>query len=110
MHAYETALVTDLRTAAAQYPADQRLRKLIADLRAESARFAALWDSGAVSRREAARKTIDHPQLGSLTLDCDVLTVAGSDLRIMIYTAEPGTEDAERLATLTVLGTRTLVG
>ncbi|WP_328402923.1 helix-turn-helix transcriptional regulator [Nocardia sp. NBC_00403] len=110
MHAYETALVTDLRTAAAQYPADQRLRKLIADLRAESARFAALWDSGAVSRREAARKTIDHPQVGSLTLDCDVLTVAGSDLRIMIYTAEPGTEDAERLAILTVLGSRTLVG
>jgi hypothetical protein len=25
-----------------------------------------------------------------------VLTVAGSDLRIVIYTAEPGTEDAER--------------
>jgi hypothetical protein len=28
----------------------------------------------------------------------------------MIYTAEPGTEDAERLALLTVLGTQALVG
>ncbi len=40
--------------------------------------------------------TIDHPHVGTPTLGRDVLTVAGSDLRIVIYTAEPGTEDAER--------------
>ena len=57
-----------------------------------------------------ARKTIDHPQAGPVTLDCDVLTVTGSDLHIMIYTAEPGTQDAERLALITVLGTQALVG
>jgi transcriptional regulator with XRE-family HTH domain len=77
---------------------------------ANNDRFAELWDSGTVGRHEAARKTIDHPHVGPPTLDCDVLTVAGSDLRIMIYTAEPGTEDADRLALLTVLGTQTLVG
>ena len=49
-------------------------------------------------------------QVGTLTLDCDVLTVKSSDLHITIYTAEPGTEDAERLAPLVVLGTQTLVG
>lgn len=106
----QAALVADLRTAATRYPSDPRLRRLITDLRAASARFAELWDSGAVGRHEAARKTIDHPQVGPLTLDCDVLTVVGSDLRIMVYTAAPGTEDAERLALLTVLGTQTLVG
>jgi transcriptional regulator with XRE-family HTH domain len=105
-----TALVGDLRMAAGRYPADRRLRALITDLRAASERFAELWDSGAVGRQEAARKTIDHPQAGALTLDCDVLTVAGSDLHIMIYTAEPGTPDAERLALVTVLGTQELVG
>lgn len=110
LRGFEAALVADLRAAAGRYPADQRLRRLVAELRANSARFAELWDAGAVGRHEAARKTIDHPQVGPLTLDCDVLTVAGSDLRIMIYTAEPGTEDAERLALLTVLGTQTLVG
>jgi transcriptional regulator with XRE-family HTH domain len=109
--AFEAALVSDLRTAMARYPADRRLRQLVADLHAGSPRFAELWDSGAVGRHQATeRKTIDHPQAGTLTLDCDVLTVRGSDLRIMIYTAEPGTEDAERLALLTVLGTQALVG
>ncbi len=108
--ALETAVVADLRAAVRRYPADQRLRQLIAELRANSDRFAELWDSGAVGRHEASRKTIDHPQVGTMTLDCDLLSVAGSDLRIMIYTAEPGTEDAERLELLTVLGTQTMVG
>ncbi|MFI5798950.1 helix-turn-helix transcriptional regulator [Streptomyces sp. NPDC051677] len=105
---FEAALVADLRTAAGRYPADRRLQRLVAELRATSDRFAALWDAGTVGHHEAARKTIDHPHAGPLQLDCDILTVAGSDLRIMIYTAELGTEDAERLALLTVLGTQTL--
>lgn len=108
--AYETALVTDLRTAAARYPADRQLQELITTLHTGSARFAEIWDSGVVGRRDAAPKIIDHPLVGPVTLDCDILTVTGSDLRIMIYTAEPGTEDAERLALITVLGTQTLTG
>jgi hypothetical protein len=108
--AFEVTMIADLRAASARYPADQRLRRLIADLRANSERFTQLWDSGAVGHHQAARKTIDHPQVGTLTLDCDVMTVAGSGLRIIVYTAEPGTEDAERLALLSVLGTQSLVG
>ncbi|HEX8973347.1 helix-turn-helix transcriptional regulator [Oryzihumus sp.] len=109
-HTLDTALVADLRAASSRYPADQRLQRLVADVRAHSDRFADLWDSGVVGRHEAARKVIDHPQVGPVALDCDVLTVAGSDLRIMVYTAEPDTEDAQRLALLTVLGTQALVG
>ncbi len=108
--ALEAAQVADLRVTAERYPADRRLRALIAELYAKSERFAELWDAGTVGRHEAARKTVDHPQVGPLTLDCDVLTVVGGDLRIMVYTAEPGTEDADRLALLTVLGTQELVG
>ncbi|MDT3440277.1 MULTISPECIES: helix-turn-helix transcriptional regulator [unclassified Pseudofrankia] len=110
LDAFQRAIVADLRAAAARYPADQRLRRLVADLRADSPRFAQLWDSGAVGHHESARKTIDHPRAGALTLDCDILTVAGADLRIMIYTAERGSGDADRLALLAVLGTQTPVG
>jgi transcriptional regulator with XRE-family HTH domain len=107
---FEAALVADLRAAAARYPADPRLGRLLADLRARSPRFAELWDAGAVGRHTAARKTVDHPHVGPLTLDCDVLSVAGNDLRIMVYTADPDSTDAERLALLTVLGTQSLRG
>jgi MmyB-like transcription regulator ligand binding domain len=108
--ALETALVADLRAATARYPADQRLKRLVAELLVHSDRFADLWETGIAGHHEAARKTIDHPHAGAVTLDCDVLTVAASDLRIMVYTAEPGTEDAERLELITVLGTQALLG
>jgi transcriptional regulator with XRE-family HTH domain len=106
--AVEAMLVADLRAAAGRYPADRRLRQLVADLRAASDRFGELWDSGAVGHHESARKVVDHPHVGPVTLDCDTLTVAGGDQRVMLYTAEPGTEDAERLALVTVLGTQAL--
>lgn len=106
----EAGLVSDLRMAAARYPADRELRRLIAELTAASPRFAELWESaGAASPPEQARhKVIDHPGAGLIALDCDVLIVAGEDLRIMVYTAEPGTEDADRLALAVVLGTQEL--
>jgi transcription regulator MmyB-like protein len=83
--------------------------RLIAELRRHSDRFAELWDAGAVGGVEGSRKTVDHPQVGALTLDCDVLSVAGSDLRIMVYTADPDSADAERLELVGVLGTQNLV-
>ncbi|MFT7869057.1 MULTISPECIES: helix-turn-helix transcriptional regulator [Amycolatopsis] len=108
--ALQAALVADLRRTAGHYPDDPELRALVADLRRHSPRFAELWESGAVGQHESARKTIDHPDVGPLTLDCDVLSVAGSDLRLMVYSAEPGTDAADRLALLGVIGTQSLVG
>jgi hypothetical protein len=49
------------------------------------------------------------PAVGRITLDCDTLIVAADDLRIMIYTAEPETEDAERVSLAIVLGTQALI-
>ncbi|MDO0909803.1 helix-turn-helix transcriptional regulator [Streptomyces sp. DT2A-34] len=107
--AFEIGMVSELRATAARYPADCQLRHLISELRASSERFAQLWDAGVVGRLEASRKTIEHPQVGLLTLDCDLLRVEGNDLRILVYSAEPGTEAAEKLALLAVLGTRSLL-
>jgi hypothetical protein len=107
--ALKAAQVAQLRAAAKRYPADQQVRRLVAELRTKSVHFAELWDSGNVGREMAGlRKTIDHPQVGALTLDCDVLTVAGPDLCITNYTAEPGTRDAELLGLSAVLGTQLL--
>ncbi|MGD1057797.1 MAG: hypothetical protein ABR992_10350 [Solirubrobacteraceae bacterium] len=39
-----------------------------------------------VAPRRSSRKTINHPHVGPLTLDCDTLEVRDSDLRL-IYTA-----------------------
>ena len=108
--AFEAGLVADLRITASRYPTDQRLRRLINDLAEQSPRFAELWESGDVAPHQATHKIIDHPDVGRIELDCDTITVASNDLRIMVYTAEPGTDDADRLALAMVLGTQDLVG
>jgi MmyB-like transcription regulator ligand binding domain len=48
-----------------------------------------------------------HRLAGELTLDCDVLTVPGSDLKITVYTAAAGSPDAERLEFLKVSAVHT---
>jgi transcriptional regulator with XRE-family HTH domain len=107
----ESRLVADLRMTAARYPADHELKRLITQLTLLSPRFVELWESAeVVSPQDQGRhKIIDHPDVGLVALACDTLIVAGDDLRIMVYTAEPGTEDAERLALAIVLGTQSLV-
>lgn len=106
----QARLVADLRLAVARYPADRELRRLVARLAAQSPRFTELWESGEVGslRDQGRHKVIDHPDAGLVALDCDTLTVAGDDLRVMVYTAEPGTEAAERLALAIVIGTQSL--
>jgi transcriptional regulator with XRE-family HTH domain len=103
-------LVADLRLTASRYPADRSLRRLLDDLAGTGPRFAELWDADPPARpaEPSKRKVVDHPAAGRLTLDCDTLVVAGDDLRITVYTAEPGTPDADRLDLAIVLGTQTL--
>ncbi|GLY00012.1 transcriptional regulator [Actinoplanes sp. NBRC 101535] len=98
----ERALVADLRQAVTAYPEDDNLRTLIAEVAESSPRFRELWASGAAGRHVSSRKTVRHRLVGELTLDCDVLTVPGSDLRITVYTAAAGGADAERLEFLRV--------
>lgn len=105
---FEAATVADLRAATARYPSDSRLRALVDGLRAASGRFARLWDTHAVGEHTRDTKTFDHPEAGPITLDCDVLTVPGSDLRVVLHTAAPGTEAADKLRLLAVIGTQTM--
>jgi transcriptional regulator with XRE-family HTH domain len=105
---FETNAVADLRRAAGVYPDDVALRRLVDELRQASPRFAELWAERVVSTTGSKSKTIDHPEVGPITLDCDVLTVAGSDLRLVVYTAEPSSPDAGRLRLAQVIGLQEL--
>jgi transcriptional regulator with XRE-family HTH domain len=105
---FESNAVADLRRAFGSYPDDARLRQLVDELAAASPRFGRLWAERTVSTAGAGRKTISHPEVGPITLDCDVLTVAGSDLRLVVYTAEPSSRDAEQLRLVRIIGLQKL--
>ncbi|MEU9349117.1 helix-turn-helix domain-containing protein [Streptomyces sp. NPDC048278] len=111
--AEEEALVADLRITAATHPDDSRLAALVDRLLHSSPRFARLWSNGTAGPHVGDRKTVEHPVVGDLALDLDVLMVPGLDLRIVAYTADDGTDDAEKLDHLRGLlpaGRRTRTG
>ncbi len=103
----EAEAVADLHDALGRYPEDELLRRLVDDLRRDSPRFAELWEQHPVAVRAADRKTIVHPEAGPITVDCDVLTVEGSNLRLIVYTVPPGSADADALALVAAIGLQT---
>jgi hypothetical protein len=60
----------------------------------------------AVGGHAEDRKTIRHPEVGDITVDCDVLSDSDTGLKIVIYTAAPGSEDATKLDLARVGGIR----
>ncbi len=95
--AADRALVADLRQAAARFPDDPRVTGLVAGRVAGNPRFAAFWAEAAVGRHAEDRKTIRHPVIGEVSVDCDVLTDGDTDLKIVAYAAVPGSEDESKL-------------
>jgi transcriptional regulator with XRE-family HTH domain len=104
---FSSDLAADLRAAVGRYPADRDLADLVARLRRESPEFERRWDTGRVAEHRASRKRV-HSPVGPIEIDCDVLSVPGGDLRIVVYTAVPGTEDAAKLDLLRVTGLQEL--
>jgi transcriptional regulator with XRE-family HTH domain len=95
--ATDAAVVSDLRRATGRFPHDPRLAELIRSLRAGNERFAGLWAAGTVAAHREDHKTIGHPSVGPVEVDCDVLSDGDSELKIVIMTAAPGSADETRL-------------
>ncbi|GIJ43771.1 transcriptional regulator [Virgisporangium aliadipatigenens] len=98
--ATETALVADLRATATTYPADARLAEMIDRMLAASPRFARLWTNGTVRPHAGQEKIIEHPAVGEIRLDCEVLMVPGADLKLLTMFALPGSDAAAKLGAL----------
>ncbi|MGQ0840844.1 helix-turn-helix transcriptional regulator [Actinokineospora sp.] len=105
----DRAALADLRAAAARYPSDPDIHRMIEELRGQSAEFERLWADRSVDARRGDRKRILHPQVGLLELDCDALLVPGDDQVLIVYSAAPGSPEVEALALLRVIGVTPMV-
>ncbi len=97
-------VVMTLRTTLARYPSDPAVINLVGDLRDGSPEFARLWDSHDVQTAPMLTKTFRHPVVGTITVDCDSLALTDRDQRLVLYSAPPGSHDAQALALLGVIG------
>ncbi|MCT2590933.1 helix-turn-helix transcriptional regulator [Streptomyces sp. N2-109] len=106
--AFAESIVADLKDAVSRYPRDAQLDRLVQELREVSDAFAHHWATQtAAAQHTTDRKTIRHPEIGDILLDCDVLIVPGADLRMVTYTAASGSIEAGKLDLLRVTGGRT---
>jgi transcriptional regulator with XRE-family HTH domain len=103
------AHVADLRATSVRRPGDSGVQQLVAQLRRASPLFERLWAEHDVAVRRVDCKRILHPTVGLLELDCEVLLTPEHDQRLILHTAPPGTETAEKLELLRVVGLQRLV-
>ncbi|MFI6080365.1 helix-turn-helix transcriptional regulator [Streptomyces sp. NPDC051217] len=93
-----------LRTAVVTDPTHPRATMLIGELSIRSADFRRLWARHEVRETVQGTKLFRHPQVGEITVQWGSYPLPGSPGPVMfVYTAEPGTPDAERLRLLASL-------
>ncbi|MFE4537605.1 helix-turn-helix transcriptional regulator [Streptomyces scopuliridis] len=96
-------LVADLRAAAGRRSVDPAVAGLVDRLRAASADFRRLWAEHEVAVRRADRKTMLHPRVGRLLMDCETLVTPDQGQQLLVLTPADA-EARERLELLRVLG------
>jgi transcriptional regulator with XRE-family HTH domain len=96
--------VADLRATWSRRRGDHDVETLVARLLATSVEFADLWNQHEVAVRRGDAKRFLHPAVGVLRVDCEVLATSDEGQRLVILSARPGTDDADRLRLIGVLG------
>ena len=93
-----------LREVATVAGPDSRAERLAEALRAQSEEFRDLWEAHEVGVRPTEVKRFVHPEVGTLELHCQTLLDPEQSHRLLVYTAEPGSESHEKLQLLAVIG------
>ncbi|MEH0420892.1 helix-turn-helix transcriptional regulator [Streptomyces sp. B21-083] len=93
--------VAHLRLNAGHHRDDRALSALVGELSVKSEEFRRLWADHQVALCMYGVKRLQHPVAGLLTLPYETLAVPSDpDQTLVVYTPEPASETAERLALL----------
>ncbi|NIK55608.1 helix-turn-helix transcriptional regulator [Kribbella shirazensis] len=98
-------LVADLRAVAGRRAGDATVTGLVDRLQAASDEFRALWSDHEVAVRRGDRKTVLHPEVGRLVMDCETLMTPDQGQLLLVLTPAD-VESRDRLDLLRVLGTQ----
>jgi len=110
-HDLQTSIqVANLRVAATRGGPDSRAAVIVGHLRQRSAEFERVWKRHDVTGRSDDAKTIVHPELGPIELQCQILFTQHHGQALLVFTAAPGSDAHSKLQMLAVIGTQHLAG
>lgn len=98
------AQVASLRAALAAQGPGSPAEQIGHALEQRSEEFRTLWAMHEVATRFTDHKTLLHPEIGPIEVDCQVLFTQDQSQALLVLTAPPNSEDANKLQLLTVLG------
>ncbi|MER5906412.1 hypothetical protein ABT150_41200 [Streptomyces mirabilis] len=99
--------VTALRATTSRYPDDPDLAALVSRLNL-SPRFRELWSRRAVGGHQSAHKLVQHPDVGDIAMNSDILNTQDTNLRLVVYTPQPGTDARSKLEFLAAIGVQSM--
>ncbi|MEU6134366.1 helix-turn-helix transcriptional regulator [Nocardioides sp. NPDC047086] len=97
-------LVASLRMAYGALGERGRAGELVRLLETRSQEFRELWERHEVTHRFEDHKTLLHPQVGRIDVDCQVLSAQDQGQVLLVLTPVPGSEAEEKIRLLAVLG------
>ncbi len=96
--------VASLRATAARRAGDPDVEDLVGALLSRSEEFARLWAEHDVHIPRERHKRLIHPAVGPIDVDCETLLTPEQDQELVLLSARPDTEAAEKLRLLQVVG------
>lgn len=103
--------VSNLRASSSQFPADERIERVVGEVSLRSPAFANLWARYEVRPRTSELKHFVHPQVGELRLHFETFAVASTPgQHLSVYSAEPGSASHDGLVLLRRLAEQAATG
>lgn len=99
--------VSSLRAALAAAGPGSAADEMLHVLLRESEEFVRVWELHEVARRFDDHKTVVHPALGHIEVDCQALFTEDQSQALVVLTPAPGSEAEEKIRLLAVLGHET---
>jgi hypothetical protein len=102
------AFTADLRAVYAKHGPRSRAGAIVDALTRESPEFVEIWEQHEVASKHAREKRLQHPEVGVMDLQCQMLLDPDQNQVLLVLTATPGTESYDKLQLLSVIGTQSI--
>lgn len=107
---HSRSFAADIRTVYARHGARSRAGAIVDSLRVASPEFAEIWEAHEVRPHHPRQKRLQHPEVGVMELECEVLVEPELGQTLLVLTAQPGSESYDKLKLLAVIGTQAVEG